>query len=99
MTCEDCRRAYRELKGIDPDCEACFPGVHENNIEAWDVYQLAAFDSMGISPEGVIAVGKEMGVSDLFEVLYKVAELSRHAKMVSEKMKSEGKEPAWQDSK
>lgn len=60
------------------------------------MYQLAAFDPMGVSPEGVIAVGKEMGVKDIFEVLYKVAELTRQLRDLAERQKKIGQEASWQ---
>lgn len=49
MDCRECRRAYtigpwdsaaaRRVKANGPPCGACFPGVHDDNRDAFEVYQ------------------------------------------------------------
>ncbi len=68
----------KRLAGQKPICELgqkCFPGVNESNLEAWQVYQMASLDSMGITPQGVIAVAKTIGAGDPAEILLKVSTL------------------------
>ncbi len=77
------------MKGIPPPCEGCLPIISESNIEAWEVYQLACLDSMGISPEGVIAICKVMEIDDIKEALYKVSELVRTIRGLQEEQRKQ----------
>jgi hypothetical protein len=65
----------REIRGAEPPCEQCWPGVLERNEEAWEVYQLAVVDSMGISPSGVLAICQTLNVADPAECLMKITNL------------------------
>jgi hypothetical protein len=75
------------LRGQEAPCGECWPGLLEENVEAWEVYQLACIDSMGISPEGIISICHELGVLDAKEVLYKIGEIVRTMRTKQEENK------------
>ncbi len=69
----------KRMIGQKPICELgqkCFPGINESNLEAWQVYEIACLDSMGITPQGVIAIARAIEVKDISEVLLKVSVLT-----------------------
>lgn len=76
MSCGECRKVYPILKGTDPPCEQCRPKINENNIDAWEVFNLASGDPRGINPQGIIAVAQVSQVYDPYETLLKVTELT-----------------------
>lgn len=42
MTEKKCRacRKFAERKGEEPDCEDCIPPLHDENVDAYEVYRL-----------------------------------------------------------
>jgi len=70
----------------EPPCGTCFPGIHGNNIEAWEVYQKAcAEDSMGITAYGIEMACNDLEVKDKLECKMKVKELISELRKVEDK--------------
>jgi hypothetical protein len=71
LWCEGCREAHSVIRGADPPCEQCWPGIDEGNTDAWEIYQ------MGITtPEGILAVSEKSGMKDPLECLFKITNLT-----------------------
>ncbi len=78
--CDTCIE-HHELKSkklkkvIDPPCEQCFPGILNDNSDAWQVFQLGSFDPWGISPITVIELCRVLKIEDVEECLYKMSKI------------------------
>jgi hypothetical protein len=59
-------------KKREPPCEQCWPGIHDHNVYAWEVYQAASLSSMGLSVTDVLSVCDLFEITEKDEVLYKV---------------------------
>ncbi len=70
----------------EPPCVTCFPGIHANNVEAWEVFQKAcAEDSMGISAYGIEMACNDLEVKDKLECKMKVKEVIAELRRVEDK--------------
>ena len=92
--CPDCRKIHKdinELKGQnkEPPCEQCFPGIHDNNNEAWSIFVLASLDAMGMTVQGILSLCEELNVSDPEEILWKIKKLNECLEKKSEQPKQE----------
>jgi hypothetical protein len=77
--CHLCEEA-RQISGRVPICEQgqkCFPGVLPENLDAWSVWQAASISEWGITPEGIEATCRMLGIDDPGEVLIKIGEIVR----------------------
>jgi hypothetical protein len=72
ISCADCEKACLEIKKEKPPCEQCFPGILDENIEAYKVYQFLSIDSMGISLPGIKTICEGLKIKDEAEILIKI---------------------------
>jgi hypothetical protein len=71
LWCDGCREAHSVIRGADPPCEQCWPGIDEGNKEAWELFQ------MGIeNPEGNLSIAEKAGMKDPLECLDKIVKLT-----------------------
>jgi hypothetical protein len=59
-------------KKKEPPCEQCFPGIHERNNNAWEVYQTSSFGGMGLTVIDVLSVCDVFGIKEKDEILLKI---------------------------
>ncbi len=80
------------MKGEEPPCETCFPGIHKNNIDTWEVYQKAcAEDSMGITSYGIEMACNDLEVMDRLECKKKVKEFITETRRVANEERNKEK--------
>jgi hypothetical protein len=61
------------MHGTEPPCERCRPRIHENNSEAWNIYNIIGSSDNLLN--SIIEVSHFMPVYDLAEIFLKVGEL------------------------
>lgn len=94
--CPECREGAA-FQHKEPACEQCFPGINPRNLEAWEIYQLA-YGSMGITPADIDVLANRFQVDDLLEIHYKISELSREIRRLTDKPKDKERTPEeWQN--
>lgn len=80
LWCDKCAWVMEKIKKI-PNCKQCFPGILEENEDAWQIYGLASKDPWGISPSTVLQLMELFEIDDrhscLNKVLYIAQELGR----------------------
>ena len=72
---------------MKPRCEQCWPGIEQGNVEAWEVFQYASMDYMGISLQGILAACEIFAVYDINECIQKVRELTSEIRSLEDKNK------------
>ena len=84
MTCESCREATLEIKGMEPDCEHCRPPILEKNIEAWNVVNTFGIGSSENIISSILEICRLMDVHDEAEVFIKATELISRVRSLRE---------------
>ena len=84
---------------MKPRCEQCWPGMEHGNIEAWEVFQYASLDYMGISLQGILTACEILAVSDVNECVEKVKELVSEIRSLESKEEEHKRLTATKDIK
>lgn len=80
------------MQGKEAPCSTCFPGIHKNNIDTWEVYQKAcAEDSMGITSYGIEMACNDLEVMDRLECKMKVKEFISETRRIEEEERNREK--------
>ena len=53
-------------------------------MDAWEIYQLAALDVMGMTPQGILILSEKIGIKDPMEILLKVSTIVNQIRRLKE---------------